>query len=187
MGICQPVVCIMSSEWLGTTNEALNQESSLELHFSDPSYDGSLARYLLWMMEASGSTARWIEVVLNWTRQRKDFEWFSVLPSLLHLTVRPSLTPTPHSESVPHPYTSQGVLPSLQHLSESFPHSYTSVTPSLTPKHQRDSLPHSYTSHESFPHSYTSQRVLPTLLHITVSPSLTPTYHSEPFPHSYTS
>ncbi|KAG7159076.1 Transient receptor potential cation channel subfamily A member 1-like 14, partial [Homarus americanus] len=39
-------------------------------------YGGSLARYLLWMMEASGSTARWTEVVLNWTRQRQDFEWF---------------------------------------------------------------------------------------------------------------
>ncbi|KAG7170379.1 hypothetical protein Hamer_G016199 [Homarus americanus] len=86
---------------------------------------------------------------------------------------------TPHSQSCPLSYTSQGVLPSLLRLSESFIHSYTShasVSPSFTPTPHRESFPHSYASvSPSFtptPHS---------------SPSLTPSPHSESFPHPYTS
>ncbi|KAG7167417.1 hypothetical protein Hamer_G012872 [Homarus americanus] len=63
----------------------------------------------------------------------------SILPSLLHLS-ESFLTPKHQSESFPHSYTSQRVLPSLLHITEG---------PSLTP------TPHS----ESFPHSYTSHRV----------------------------
>ncbi|KAG7162244.1 hypothetical protein Hamer_G029093, partial [Homarus americanus] len=40
----------------------------------------------------------------------------------------PSLTPTHHSESFPHPYTSvsSSHIPTPTHHSETFPHSYTS-------------------------------------------------------------
>ncbi|KAG7157423.1 hypothetical protein Hamer_G005848 [Homarus americanus] len=59
------------------------------------------------------------------------------LPSLLHITVSPSHTPTHHSESFPHSYTSQRDLPSLLHIT---------VSPSHTPTHHSEPFSHSYAS-----------------------------------------
>ncbi|KAG7158072.1 hypothetical protein Hamer_G020676 [Homarus americanus] len=121
----------------------------------------------------------------------------SVLPSLLHITARPSLTPTPHTLQVlPSPlhntassFSLYTMCPfSLPTLSlKSFPHSYTTLQVLLSLQHNTTSPFLTYTQHyKSFPHSYTTLQVLPLLLHHTTSPSLCPTPYYKSFPLSYT-
>ncbi|KAG7171039.1 hypothetical protein Hamer_G030262, partial [Homarus americanus] len=110
-----------------------------------------------------------------------------VLPSLLHITASPSHTPkhstaspslspihhnvsfphtTQHSETYPHSYTSQRVLPSLLHITASPSHTpkHSTASPSLSPIHHNVSFPHTTQHCMSFPHSYKALEILLSLL-----------------------